>query len=195
MTQEMSFSWKTMRKIASEDLGCKLKIAITISSMMYTALYRKLETNIPRNETARPRSQSNFYIHEFVSNLYISTIGSPTLLYCGCGPIKGIYIFITDTWMWCGNWERGRAVSFLGKFALKFLVQCICSVSPTHYCRSKNRQDGLKENFLLVWETDRSAKLKININCWCRGAFFPEKFDDGKGRTGGQFLLSLELKL
>ncbi len=28
----------------------------------------------------------------------------------------------------CGNWERGRAVSFLEIFFLEFLVKCLCSV-------------------------------------------------------------------
>jgi hypothetical protein len=46
----------------------------------YTAktVYRKFETNITRNETARPQSQS--YIHVSVSDLYISTIGLPIVL-------------------------------------------------------------------------------------------------------------------
>jgi hypothetical protein len=41
-------------------------------------LDRKFETKIPRNETARPRSQ--FYIHVSVSHLYIPMIGLPILL-------------------------------------------------------------------------------------------------------------------
>jgi hypothetical protein len=32
-----------------------------------------------------------------VSNLYIPTIGLPTLLYCICGPILVIYKSLTDT--------------------------------------------------------------------------------------------------
>ncbi len=42
------------------------------------AMYRNFETNIPRNETARPRSQ--YYIHVSVSNLYIPRIILPILL-------------------------------------------------------------------------------------------------------------------
>ncbi len=40
-------------------------------------LHRKCETTIPRNETARPRSQS--YIHVSVSDLYIPMIRLPIL--------------------------------------------------------------------------------------------------------------------
>jgi hypothetical protein len=47
----------------------------------------------------------NFCIHVSVSDLYISPIGLPTvhiLLFCVCGPIVGIYKFITDTFVGCG---------------------------------------------------------------------------------------------
>jgi hypothetical protein len=50
----------------------------------------KIDTIIPRNETAR--LVSDFYIHVSVSGLYISTIGPSILLYCVCRPIVGIYI-------------------------------------------------------------------------------------------------------
>jgi hypothetical protein len=51
-------------------------------------LYRKVETNIPINETSRPRST-----HVSVSDLYFPTIGHRIHEY--------------------GKWERGCAVSFL----------------------------------------------------------------------------------
>ncbi len=62
------------------------------------ALYRKFETSIPRNETARPRSK---FLHSCICerNIY-STIGLPILLYCRycvCGPIVGMYNSLTDT--------------------------------------------------------------------------------------------------
>ncbi len=58
-------------------------------------LYRKFETNIPRNETARPRS--NFHIPVSVSDLL------------NIFP-RSVHSHIHK----CGNWERGRAVLFLG---------------------------------------------------------------------------------
>ncbi len=62
-------------------------------------LYRKSEINIPRNETARPRS--SFYIHVSVSDLYIPRIGLPILLQPNrqTDP-ENIYCkSLTDTWM------------------------------------------------------------------------------------------------
>jgi hypothetical protein len=63
----------------------------------------------------------NFYIHVYVcEHLYIPTIG-PQTLYCKIGgPIVGIYKSLTDTVHEFKNWERGRAVSFLGIFVLIF---------------------------------------------------------------------------
>ncbi len=55
----------------------------------------------------------NFHIHESVSNLHIRMI---VRLFCCSkigGSIVGIYKLLTDLGE-CGNWERGRAVSFLG---------------------------------------------------------------------------------
>ncbi len=49
---------------------------------------------------------SNFYIRVFLSELYISTIGSHILLQQNRWTDRGI-----NEW---GNWERGCAVSFLG---------------------------------------------------------------------------------
>ncbi len=46
-----------------------------------STVYRKSETNIPRNETERPQSQF-LYIHVSVSDLYIPTIGAA---YCAAG--------------------------------------------------------------------------------------------------------------
>jgi hypothetical protein len=39
----------------------------------------------------------NFYTHMSVGDLYISRIGLPILLQEICGPILGIYKFLTDT--------------------------------------------------------------------------------------------------
>ncbi len=54
----------------------------------------------------------NFYINVSVSHLYIPTIGPQTQYSKIGGPILGIY-----KWR---NWERGRAVSFLGIFVSNF---------------------------------------------------------------------------
>ncbi len=75
------------------------------------------ENPIPRNEVARPRSQ--FYIDVFMSDLYIPTIG-PSIFCC--------IAFADRLWEYknrsqiheCINWERGRAVSFLGIFVSNF---------------------------------------------------------------------------
>ncbi len=71
----------------------------------YTAKsqYRKLATNIPRNETARPHPQFLHLCTVSLSDLHIPTIGHE-----------------------CGNWKQGGAVSFLEihKSGLS------CSVSP-----------------------------------------------------------------
>jgi hypothetical protein len=48
----------------------------------------------------------NFYIRVSLSELYISTIGSPILLQQNRWTDRGINE--------CGNWKRGCAVSFLG---------------------------------------------------------------------------------
>ncbi len=60
------------------------------------ALCGKFE-NIPRNETARPRSI--FYILVSVSDLYITTIVPQTQYNKKVGPIVEIFKSLTDTWM------------------------------------------------------------------------------------------------
>jgi hypothetical protein len=55
---------------------------------------RKKEKKFPRKEIAR----TDFYIHIYVSDLYIPTISLPILLqqYTVGGPILGIYTSLTD---------------------------------------------------------------------------------------------------
>ncbi len=57
--------------------------------------YRKLETNIPKEELCG--YSSNLHIHVSVSNLYIPMIDLLILLQEICGPILGIYKSLTDT--------------------------------------------------------------------------------------------------
>ncbi len=69
----------------------KVQGSIPIEHIAKT-LYRKCETNIPRNETAQPCSQ---FLHSFICERLWE------------------YINLSQVHE-CGNWERGRAVSFLG---------------------------------------------------------------------------------
>jgi hypothetical protein len=62
-------------------------------------LYRKFETNILRNETARPRSQFRNSCTVYVSELYIRKICPQTQYSKIGGQIVGIYKPLTDTWM------------------------------------------------------------------------------------------------
>jgi hypothetical protein len=78
-----------------------------------STMHRKFETNIPRNEIARPRSQCLHYVS--ASDLYIPTIGPPILLYCVCVPIMGklgIYKSLTDTYMNVNFWNEAAQFHF-----------------------------------------------------------------------------------
>jgi hypothetical protein len=55
----------------------------------------------------------NFHIHVSVSYLHIPTIGPPIF----CSKIGGPIVVIYNE---CGNWDKGRAVSFLGIFVSSF---------------------------------------------------------------------------
>ncbi len=80
-----SFSWcvKSQAMIALIIFSFSWKCPILFKSTA-KKLCGKFETNIPRNETARPLFQ---FLHSCTS----SKIGRPIL---------GIYISLTDTWMW-----------------------------------------------------------------------------------------------
>ncbi len=63
----------------------------------------------------------NLHIHVSVSDMYIY----PRLVHIfPCSrigrSIVGIYKPLTDTWMWCGNWDCGSAIPFLGIFVSNF---------------------------------------------------------------------------
>jgi hypothetical protein len=85
---------------------CDRRLASHLATQ-HSELYQKSYLFIPRNETVWPRS--HFHIHVSVSDLYIPKIGLPIL---------------QADWSWeyinrsqileCRNWERGRAISFLG---------------------------------------------------------------------------------
>jgi hypothetical protein len=56
----------------------------------YSALYRKFEIYIPRNETGRPRSQFPHSVS--LSNLYIPMIGPWQTEYINCSQIQNVEI-------------------------------------------------------------------------------------------------------
>jgi hypothetical protein len=67
-----------MFKSVSFLLRVLYDVPLSYAFTLQTQLYRKFETNIPRNETAQPLVP-NSYIHVSVSNLYIPTSGPPIL--------------------------------------------------------------------------------------------------------------------
>ncbi len=89
----------------------------------------------------------NFYIHAFVSDLYILTIGLQTQYSKIGGPIVGIYKSLTDTVHECGSWERGHALSFLGMFVSNFRYSLIYTKSFSIHKRGRinyqSRKNGL----------------------------------------------------
>ncbi len=107
--QESLVIYKSFINVWSEAWGCNDEIGTSqgLRSFICTAnaLSRKFETKIPRKETAWRHSQ--FYIHVSVSDLDIPAIGTQTQQ-------------ADRSWEYgsliheCRNWERGRAVSFLG---------------------------------------------------------------------------------
>jgi hypothetical protein len=66
----------------------------------------------------------NFHIHVSVGDLYIPTIGPPILLQQNRWIILRIYTVNPSQIPECKNWERGRAVSFLG-IHKSDLVYCV----------------------------------------------------------------------
>jgi hypothetical protein len=67
----------------------------------------------------------NFHVHVSVSDLYIPRIGPHLFLEQKRRIDRGIYKSLTDTCMWCGNWNCGRVS---GNFCFEFSVLCLCSV-------------------------------------------------------------------
>ncbi len=55
---------------------------------------------------------SNFYIHVSVSDLYNPNIGAPILLYCVCGPIVGIHIYIANIYINVEIWNKAAQFHF-----------------------------------------------------------------------------------
>ncbi len=70
------------------------KVTVTLNTM-----HRKFHTNIPRNETARPRSQ---FLYLCISERYACIHDWSTYFAAAekDGPIVGINKSLTDTWMW-----------------------------------------------------------------------------------------------
>jgi hypothetical protein len=82
-------------------------------------LYQKFETNIPRNETARLRSR---FVNSFICKLLVH-FHDRWWVYINRSQIHE-----------CGNWERGRTVSFLGIHK----SDLVCSANEGHSLRQAN---------------------------------------------------------
>jgi hypothetical protein len=82
-------------------------VLVEISNVDFCAtLNQKIETNIPRNETARPRSQ---FLHSCIGERFIYSHD------------RSAYFAIKRSQIHeCRNWERGRTVSFLGVIVSTF---------------------------------------------------------------------------
>jgi hypothetical protein len=96
-----------------------------------TTLQRRSDLCIPRNQTARPKSQFLHSYTVYVSDLYIPPI-SPHIFSSQIGrPIVGIYKSLTDMYE-CRNKSGLRPCSFLsGNIFFQFSVQHLCSEHPS----------------------------------------------------------------
>jgi hypothetical protein len=78
----------------------------------------------------------NFCIHVSASDLCIPMIGTPTMLYCVCGPIVAIYKSLTVIYE-CINWEQGHAVS-IWKYLFRNLGtvhwKCVPRTESSKFC-------------------------------------------------------------
>jgi hypothetical protein len=85
-------------------------------------LYRKFGTNVPRYETARPRSQ---FLHLCISErfIYIPTIGPTILLYCVCVR-SWEYINRSQMHECTVEIKNGAAQLHFWEFFGEFSVQC-----------------------------------------------------------------------
>ncbi len=103
---------------------------------LYTAKTKcwKFETNIPRKGITGPQSQ---FPHSCVCERIIySTMGLPFLLKEICGPILGIYKWLTDTWMW----KLGLRPRYSQKRIYK--RNCRCSVGCGMAQRVRHYSEG-----------------------------------------------------
>ncbi len=112
------------------------------------------ETNISRNETAKPQSS---YLHLCFCERSTYIFPRSVFLFC-CrktgGPIVEIYYSLTDTWMW----KLGLRLRsfFLGVHKSDFL----CSVQAA-FCTKKSTVNSLNSAFLLkVFCFIKSCKLQ-----------------------------------
>ncbi len=106
---------------------------------MFTAdteptLQRRSDLCIPRNQTARPQSQFPHSCTVSVSNLYTPTI-FPTIFLQQNRPDRSweyINRMNRSQKHECRNWERGRAISYLGIFLSYFRYSVPCSAAVTY---------------------------------------------------------------
>ncbi len=123
----------------------------------------KFETNIPTKETARPLP--NFHIHVSLSDLYIPTNGYPTYgIFCSKvgGPIVELQYITRSQKHECGNWERGRAVSFLVIFVSNFRYSVFAVRDGMGLYSPLTRLLILSSPFLMLPIRERSCSENTN---------------------------------
>ncbi len=150
----------------------------------YPTVYRKFETNITRNETARPLS--SFYIPVSMSHLYILMIDPPFFA----------VLFVDRSWEYinrsqiheCRNWEWGRTVSFRGIFVSNFrdsafAVQPLVEKILGHVSRRRRTTPATQLCSLLVngkfrklwWDIQETWYMIPHTLPKIRNKLFPEK--------------------
>ncbi len=126
--------YKWVHSLFKHDQVKDLRQTLCLAPHTAKTKCRKFEKNIPGKEN---RGLSpNFHIHAPVSELYIPTMGLPFLLEEICGPILGIYKWLTDTWLW--KWGWGRAIPRKGIYKRN----CHVAVHPVCKCSSRIRRSS-----------------------------------------------------
>ncbi len=102
----------------------------------------KLETNIPQNETARPRSHDHISVSIYIIPQSVCLFG------CSKEGRTDIGDYINRSQKHeCGNWEQGRQVSFLGIHK----SDLVCSMDPnTGVSGILGRSDLVPEEFFKI---------------------------------------------
>ncbi len=101
------------------EVNIRVLLSLRANIVFDITLHRKLETNIPRKETAWSSFQ---FLHSCICERFINSHDrSSYFSVLHLRTIVGIYKSLTNTIHECRNWEPGRAISFLGTFFSNFL--------------------------------------------------------------------------